>query len=134
MSTELTVDAVIDTYIKLRTQKEMVEANAKEQVGNIKIKLDKLEAWIQAKSDETGVKSFKTDHGTAFLATSDFASVGDWDAVLGFIKANGAYDLLNKAVNKSAVREYLDANGAVPPGVNFGTKIGVSVRRPTKKA
>ncbi len=131
---ELTVDKVIGTYIKLRSQKEVIEANVKEQVADIKEKMAKLEAWIQAKSDETGVKSFKTDAGTAFMSTSDFASVGEWDAVLEFIKTNNAYDLLNKAVNKKAVREYLDANGEIPPGVNFGTKIGVSVRRPTKKA
>jgi|TARA_R110000823_G_scaffold66885_3_gene156231 hypothetical protein len=134
MSTELTVDAVIDTYIKLRAQKEAVEADVKDQLANIKVKMSKLEAWIQAKSDETGVKSFKTDHGTAFMSTSDFASVGDWDAVLNFIKDNDAYDMLNKAVNKKAVREYLDINGAVPNGVNFGTKISVSVRRPAKSA
>ena len=134
MSDTLTVDAVIDTYIKLRSQKEVVEADVKQQVAGIKEKMLKLEAWIQAKADETGVKSFKTDHGTAFMSTSDFASVGNWDAVLEFIQKNEAYDLLNKAVNKKAVREYLDANGAVPPGVNFGTKIGVSVRRPAKKA
>ncbi len=132
MSTELTVDKVIGTYIKLRAQKEAVEADVKDQLANIKVKMSKLEAWIQAKSDETGVKSFKTDHGTAFMSTSDFASVGDWDAVLNFIKDNDAYDMLNKAVNKKAVREYLDINGAVPNGVNFGTKISVSVRRPAK--
>jgi|TARA_R110000822_G_scaffold111696_2_gene242490 flagellar hook-associated protein FlgK len=132
MSTELTVDKVIGTYIKLRAQKEAVEADVKDQLANIKVKMSKLEAWIQAKSDETGVKSFKTDHGTAFMSTSDFASVGDWDAVLSFIKDNDAYDMLNKAVNKKAVREYLDLNGAIPNGVNFGTKISVSVRRPAK--
>jgi hypothetical protein len=134
MSEALTVDKVIGTYITLRGQKEAIESDVKEQVAAIKEKMQKLEAWIQAKSDETGVKSFKTDEGTAFMSTADFASVGDWDAVLNFIKTNDAYDLLNKAVNKKAVREYLDADGAIPAGVNFGTKISVSVRRPTKKA
>jgi len=134
MSEALTVEKVIGTYITLRGQKEAIESDVKEQVAAIKEKMQKLEAWIQAKSDETGVKSFKTDEGTAFMSTADFASVGDWDAVLNFIKTNDAYDLLNKAVNKKAVREYLDADGAIPAGVNFGTKISVSVRRPTKKA
>lgn len=134
MSKELTVDAVIDTYIKLRAQKEVVEADVKDRLAGIKEKMLKLEAWIQAKSEETGVKSFKTDAGTAFMSTADFASVGDWDAVLDFIKTHDAYDMLNKAVNKKAVREYIDANGAIPSGVNFGTKLSVSVRRPTKKA
>jgi len=134
MSTELTVDRVIDTYITLRGQKEALEHDVKERVADIKEKMAKLEAWIQAKSDETGVKSFKTDAGTAFLTTSDFASVGDWDAVLEFVQKHSAYDMLTKGVSKTAVREYIDLNGAVLAGVNFGTKMGVSVRRPTKKA
>mgnify|MGYP005832305157 FL=1 len=131
---ELTVDQVVDTYLRLRGQKEAIEAEAKQQVVAVKEKLLKLEAWIKAKSDETGVKSFKTDHGTAFLTTSDYASVGNWDEVLAFVKENEAYDMLTKGVSKVAVRGYIDANKAVPPGVNFGTKIGVSVRKPTRKA
>ena len=134
MSKELTVDQVVDTYLKLRRKKEAIETEAKEQMVGIKEKMLKLEAWIQAKSDETGVKSFKTDSGTAFMTTSDFASVGDWDAVLNFVRTNDAYDMLTKGVSKVAVRGYIDANGSVPDGINFGTKVGVSVRKPTKKA
>jgi|TARA_Y100000310_G_scaffold21924_1_gene21149 hypothetical protein len=130
---ELTVDAIVETYITLRSQKEAIEAETKDRLVGIKEKMHKLETWIQAKSDETGVKSFKTDHGTAFLTTSDFASVADWDAVLAFVKENDAYDMLTRGVSKRAVRGYIDANKAVPDGVNFGTKIGVSVRRPAKK-
>ncbi len=133
MSDELTVDKVIATYITLRGQKEALEAGVKDQLTAIKEKMVKLEAWIQAKSDETGVKSFKTDAGTAFMTTSDFASVADWDAVLEFAKTNDAYDILTKGVSKIAVRGYMDEMKAVPPGINFGTKISVSVRRPTKK-
>jgi hypothetical protein len=134
MADELTVDAVVETYITLREQKEKIEADVKERLVGIKEKMLKLEAWIQAKSDETGVTSFKTDHGTAFLTTSDYASVADWDAVLAFVKENEAWDMLTKGVSKKSVRGYIDVNKAVPDGVNFGTKIGISVRRPAKKA
>ena len=41
--------------------------------------------------------------------------------------------MLTKGVSKVAVRGYIDETKEVPPGVNFGTKIGVSVRRPAKK-
>ena len=132
--TEPTVDGVVGAYIALRDQKEVLEADTREKVVGIKEKMLKLEAWIQAKSDETGVKSFKTDHGTAFLTTSDYASVANWDAVLAFVKENEAWDMLTRGVNKRSVRGYIDANKTVPDGVNFGTKIGVSVRRPVKKA
>ena len=132
--TEPTVSDVVEAYITLRNRKEILEADTKEIVVGIKEKMLKLEAWIQAKSDETGVKSFKTDHGTAFLTTSDYASVANWDAVLAFVKENEAWDMLTRGVNKRSVRGYIDANKTVPDGVNFGTRIGVSVRRPVKKA
>ena len=132
--TEPTVDGVVGAYIALRDQKEVLEADTREKVVGIKEKMLKLEAWIQAKSDETGVKSFKTDNGTAFLTTSDYASVANWDAVLAFVKENEAWDMLTRGVNKRSVRGYIDANKTVPDGVNFGTRIGVSVRRPVKKA
>ena len=131
---KLTVDAVIDTYLTLRRNKEVIEADTKDRLVSIKEKMLKLEAWIQAKSDETGVKSFKTDHGTAFLTTSDYATVANWDAVMAWVKKNEAWDVLTRGVSKRAVRGYIDANKTVPDGVNFGTKIGVALRRPVKKA
>lgn len=128
------VDDVIAAYLKLRDEKATIEAEVKEQVSAIKAKMEKLEAWIKAKSDSEGVTSFKTKHGTAFLTTTDYANVADWDAVLNFIRDNNAYDMLEKRVSKTSVRGYIDANKAVPPGVNYGTKLEVNVRRPGAKA
>lgn len=130
----LTIDKVIEAYIRFRQEKAEIEAETKARVDTIKEKMDKLEAWIQVKADETGVQSFKTDKGTAFLTTTDYAGVADWDAVLDYIKTNDAYDLLERRVSRNAVRSYIDSTGAVPSGVNFGTKISVSVRKPTAKA
>ncbi len=134
MANELTIEQVIATYIKFREEKEALEATVKDAIGIIKIKLTHLEAWLQAKAAADGVTSFKTTAGTAFLTTSDYASVADWDAVLKFIKDNDAWDMLEKRVSKNAVRGYIDANKAVPSGVNFGSRVSISVRRPAKTA
>lgn len=130
----ITVDQAVAAYMKLRQKKADVEAQIKDEVAQIEASMDKIEMWIKQQADAMGVSSFKTKHGTAFLTTKDYANVEDWDAVLTFIKENDAYDLLNKAVNKTAVRGYIDLNKAVPPGVTYGTKIEVSVRKPTTKA
>ena len=127
---ELTVDEVVETYLALRSQKEAIEAETKKELVGIKAKMLKLETWIQTKSDYTGVKSFTTAHGTASITTSDVVSVEDWDAFLAFVKENHAYDMLTtRGVSKKAVSSYINANGAVPDGVNFGIKLGVSVRK-----
>lgn len=129
----LTVDQVIETYMKLRSKKEAIDAEAKAKVKGIKENMTKLEAWLKEKADADGVTSFKTNHGTAFLTTNDYARVADWDAMLGFIQENEAYDLLEKRVSKTAVRGYIDMNKAVPAGVTYGTKIDVNVRKPAPK-
>jgi len=126
-----TVEQVVGTYVKLRRKREEIEASVKVEVDEIKAKMAKLEAWLMQKADEDGVTSFKTSKGTAFISSTDFANVADWDAVLTFIKNNDAFDMLEKRVSKSAVRALMDETGSVPPGITYGTKIGVSIRKPT---
>jgi len=130
----INVDQVVAAYLKLRDQKAAIENEAKEQVKEIKAKMEKFEAWIKTQADAQGVTSFKTKHGTAFLTTPDYANVGDWDSVLEFIQTNAAYDMLEKRVSKTAVRGYIELNKAVPPGVNYGTKLEVNFRKPGAKA
>jgi hypothetical protein len=127
------VDDVVATYMKLRSQKESIEAEVKDRVSVIKAKMEKLEAWIKEQADAQGVTSFKTKHGTAFLTTTDYANVADWDAVLDFIRTQEAFDMLEKRISKIAVRGYIEANKAVPPGVNYGTKLEVNIRKPVAK-
>lgn len=130
----ITVDKVVAKYISYRNEKESLESDTKAKVKIIKENMAKLEAWLKEKADKDGVDSFKTSSGTAFLTTTDFARVEDWDAILGFIKDNDAYDLLEKRVSKTAVRGYIEANKSVPSGVNYGTRIDVNVRKPSVKA
>lgn len=126
----MNVDDVIAAYMKLRDRKKQLEAQVKEQVSEITSKMDKLEAWVKEQADIQGVTSFKTKHGTAFLTTTDYANVADWDAVLGFIRENEAFDMLEKRISKNAVRGYIEQHKAVPPGVNYGTKLEVNIRKP----
>lgn len=125
----LTVDDVIAKYMRLRAKREAIENETKERVRSIKENMSKIEAWLKAKADQDGVTSFKTAHGTAFLTTTDFASVADWDAVLEFIRQEEAYDMLEKRVSKAAVRGYIEANKEVPPGITYGTRVDINVRK-----
>ena len=129
----VTVDEVVAVYVKLRRKKDTVKAEMDAQIDSIKAKMQKLEAWIKERADEDGVTSYKTKHGTAFLTTVDYAQVADWDALLQHILENESYDMFEKRVSKTAVRGYIQHNKQVPPGVNYGTKLEVNVRKPTKK-
>lgn len=134
MSKAPNVGDVIRTYMKLRDQKAAIEARAKDEVSTLKAKMEKLEAYLKAQMDAQGLTSFKSDYGTAFLTTTDYANVADWDAVLNFIRENDAFDMLEKRVSKIAVRSYIEQSKAVPPGINYGTKLEVNVRKPGAKS
>jgi hypothetical protein len=41
--------------------------------------------------------------------------------------------MLEKRVSKTAVRAYIDQTKSVPPGVNYGTKLEVNIRKPGAK-
>jgi hypothetical protein len=125
---------VIRTYMKLRDQKAAIEGRVKTDLTTIKGKMDKLEAYLKAQMDAQGLTSFKSDFGTAFLTTTDYANVEDWDKTLTFIRDNEAFDMLEKRVSKIAVRGYIEENKAVPPGVTYGTKLEVNIRKPGAKA
>jgi hypothetical protein len=129
----ITVDAVIKQYMRLRDKKAAVEATVKLEVDKIKADMTKIEAWLKAKADADGVTSFKTDHGTAFLTTTDFANVENWDEVLRFIREQDAFDMLERRVSKTAVRGYIDSNKEVPPGITYGTKLDINIRKPTAR-
>ena len=128
---EVTVDAVVAAYIRLRSEKEEIEREMKERIDVVKAKMAKLDAWFLQFLDDTKQTSAKTKAGTVFVTTTDYARVADWDEVLEFIMSREAYDLLQKRVSKDAVRGYIDADGSVPPGINYGSKITVNVRRPS---
>jgi len=130
---ELKVGDVIATYLTLRNQKEALVQAAKAKTVEIDAKMTKIEAWIKQQADAQGVTSFKSEHGTAFLTTVDYANVADWDATLRFIRESEAYDMLEKRVSKTAVRAYIDQTKSVPPGVNYGTKLEVNIRKPGAK-
>lgn len=128
------VGDVIRTYMKLRDQKAAIEGEVKERIADLKGKMEKLEAYLKTQMDAQGLTSFKSDYGTAFLTTTDYANVADWDAVLTFVRDNEAYDMLEKRVSKIAVRGYIESNKAVPPGITYGTKLEVNIRKPGAKA
>jgi hypothetical protein len=128
---KVTVDAAVAAYLRLRHEKEKLEREMEEQVANIKANMAKLEAWLQQFLDETGQTSAKTKEGTVFITTTDYARVENWDDILEFIKKREAFDLLEKRVSKKAVRGYIDEDGSVPPGISYGSKISVNVRRPS---
>lgn len=64
----------------------------------------------------------------AQIVTEQSPCVEDWDLFYGHIKKKGEFDLLNRAVNRAAVKERWN-NGKEIPGVGHFTDVKVSITK-----
>lgn len=123
------INDVIQAYLKLRGDIDETEKRHKEELKPLRDKLGKCENWLQNQLQLAGLQSFKSDKGTAFLQEVQTVTVPGWDETKKFIQEKDMWDLLDRRVSKSAVMDYIETFGEVPPGVNVvRTKI-VRVRR-----
>lgn len=123
------VEDLVTKYIELRGKRDEIMNAAKAKAAKIDEALAKVEGVLLQLFDEQGMQSVKTPHGTAYKSTRTSATVADWEQVLGFIRENDAWPMLEKRVNKTAVAEYMESTGELPPGVNVRTEVTLNIRR-----
>lgn len=131
--TTLTIDDVVGHYVKLRDAVQRIEGEHTAQLAPYKEKMEKIEAWLMAKSQETGVDSFKTPHGTAYKQLQQRTSIENWDVLLPFLIEHDLTHLLTKSVAKTQVLDYMKQTGALPPGVSLEQFYVININRPRKE-
>ena len=124
-----TMDELVSKYISLRDAKAKIVAKQKEEVAKIDGVLDQIEAALLQSFQELGTESIRTKEGTAYKQVRTSATVADWDVLLAYIRKHELWQMLERRVSKDAVREFREANGEIPPGVNTREEIVINVRR-----
>lgn len=124
-----TIDQIIDRYLGIREQIDAINADAKSKVEPLEKAKKILESHLMKVSNDTGQTQFGTANGTAFLTTVTRCGVSDWEATMRYIRENEAWNLLNKAVNKTAIGELIQQTGLPPPGVNWQSMKEIQIRR-----
>lgn len=119
----------VDQYIRLRDKIKEIEAGHKEELKRYKDTLEKLNAVILQHLTLVGGESIRTAAGTAYVTEKKSASLADPAAFMDYVIANGAWDLLDRKANSTAVADYIAEHDAPPPGVNYSTTLVVGVRR-----
>lgn len=124
------IDEAIEKYIELRDKKAEIRARYNAKVENIDAALKKLEAAFLRSFSKTGQRSAQgANGGTAFIKERTSDKVVDRQAYIEFLEATGAMDLIESRVNKSALDEYIEQHGDLPPGVTRSTELTINVRR-----
>jgi hypothetical protein len=116
---ELTLDDVMAQRFALVEQIAIIQGKHKAELEPFNEELAMCEAFIQRHMITNGLQSAKTAAGQAFFKSADSVTVEDAEAFFDYVFEHGARELLNNAANKTAVKEFIEANKAVPPGIKF---------------
>jgi len=126
---KLSPGAATEMYIKLRDTKKARDDAHKESMKKINEAMEKLEGALLEFLNESGANSFASDSGTAFKQQHTSATVADKEAFMAFVRETEQWDALDMKANKTFVKDYMDENQEVPPGVKVSSISTVGVQR-----
>lgn len=123
------IDDLVREYRDVRDNLDLARRDYQEKEKIAKGRMAEISMALRELSDELGVKSFKTDFGTAYRTTKESFRVGNWEEILDYIKATDNWQMLEKRIAKLATKEIFDAEGELPPGVQYEQEIEFVVRK-----
>lgn len=128
-SVSTTVAKRVKQYIDVRDALKEMDAKHEEARKPLVELQNLLTGWMQNFMEQAGADNIKTAAGTCYSSTRYSASLADPEAFMTFVKASQNFDLLDRKANVSAVKDYVQEKGVLPPGVNLSAIKTVGVRR-----
>lgn len=124
------INKITKVYVSIRDARSELKKRFDEEDKKLKEKLGLLEAELLKFLQANTTNSVKTDFGTVFRQEDMTPSASDWEAIYRWIQENEAFDMLERRIKKTFIKEYMDAHdGAIPPGVSVYREYAVRVRR-----
>ena len=123
------IEKLVEGYVRARDKKAELKAEFTKKTASLDEWMARAEGVILTELQAQNLESVRTASGTAYKNVQTSATVADWDSVLGFIKENDAWTMLERKVNKTAVQEFRAMNNDLPPGVNWREEVVVNIRR-----
>ena len=124
-----TLDDAVGAYVKLRDMKKAMQEKHKEELAPINEKMLKVEGFVHRELNRLGAQNAKTPHGTCYLSTITKPKVEDWGAFINYVRKEDLWDMLDRRPNKTAVDEYVESTGDVPPGLSIQQETNVRFRK-----
>lgn len=124
------VDALVQEYIGLRDAKDEIKREAEAKVQDLQVKMDAISHTLLDHFKESGIDKAGTPFGTAYRTVKSRYWTNDWDAMYTFIAENNAFELLEKRLHQSNMKQFLEENpDEHPQGLNIDNEYAIVVRR-----
>lgn len=129
MSQTTPIETRVDQYVRLRDLIKEKDDAHKAMMKPYRETLEKLNNLMLAELNNIGGDSIKTGAGTVYKTERKSASLEDGEAFMDYVVQNGAWELIDRKANVTAVEDYTKIHGTLPPGVKFTVMQTVGVRR-----
>lgn len=126
---QIDVEKRVGQYVQLRDLKAEMEAKHEEELKPVKQTMLMIEEELKMALNTMNATNMKTTQGTVSITNKASASAADLNAFWTWVVTQGAFDMLDKKPNVTAITEYVNQNGVPPPGVNYSIRVGIGVRR-----
>ena len=128
---DVPLDKLTSVYLKIRAKKSELAAKFKDEDKRLTDAMDLIKSQLLAYCKDQNVESVRTEAGLVYRTVKKRYWTSDWESMHKFILENEAPEFLEKRLNQTAVKEFLEDNPeAVPPGLNIDSEYVISVRKP----
>lgn len=127
---QMTVDQMVDYYVKLRAKIKEEDDAHKEKMRAKRDALEKLEGMLLQAVQATGGDSITCKGiGTVYKTVKKSATIADGDAFRRHVIGTQDFDLLDWRANVTAVEAAITRDLEPPPGINFSSFVTVNIRK-----
>ena len=124
------VDKLAQAYIKMRDARSVIKREWEEKDKEIQAQMDLIEQALLDLCKEINANSISTNHGTVIRSVKSRYWTNDWDSLYRVIKEHDAFGLLEKRIQQTHMKEFLQENpDLLPAGLNVENQYTVLVRR-----
>ena len=124
------LEKLIRVYIKMRDKKAELTQELEEKIANVETAMKTVKTGILDHMKEIGAESLRTDVGTVYRTVRTTYSTTDWESMHKFILEHGVPELLEKRIQQTNMKAYLEENpDLLPPGLNANMEYSVTVKR-----
>ncbi len=127
---ENTLNKLTETYIKIRSKRTDLSSEFKKKDDGLKEQQDKIKAALLEYLKDNDINSVGTDAGMFYRSQKRRYWTSDWESMHKFILEHEAPEFLEKRLNQTAVKEFLEENPELlPPGLNVQSEYTLSIRK-----
>ena len=125
----MSLDKAVRVHRRIRDARAELKRDFEKRDAELKEQMKQIEAHMHWVLEDQGAKSIRTEEGLVYTEEQMKASISDWGEFGAWAVQNDAVDFLQRRLVIGEVKQYLQDNDDLPPGVSIHRERVVRVRK-----